>query len=89
MIGFGPIFATTSKQGAEPVLGLSALAELCARVHIPVVAIGGITVDNVAAVAATGVPLAAAIAALCGASDPETAARSMHRALLTFSPAPA
>jgi len=53
-IGFGPIFATQSKADAEPPVGLERLREVCAAVSFPVVAIGGITLANVEAVAATG-----------------------------------
>lgn len=81
MIGFGPVFTTRSKALAEPAVGVEALAAVCASVTIPVIAIGGITPHNVEDIHAAGAPLAAAIAALCGASDPEAAARRMHLAL--------
>lgn len=43
---FGPVFKTTSKQGYGPSLGLMALGEVCSRVKIPVLALGGIQLDN-------------------------------------------
>ncbi|HYQ18371.1 MAG TPA: thiamine phosphate synthase [Polyangiaceae bacterium] len=45
-VAFGPIFATSSKQGADPALGLSALArasEMARVAGVPLVAIGGLT----------------------------------------------
>lgn len=78
LIGFGPVFPTTSKVGADPVVGLAQLAEVCRAVKIPVVAIGGITRENIASVRAAGAALAAVISAVCAASDPEAAARELH-----------
>jgi thiamine-phosphate pyrophosphorylase len=74
-LGFGPIFATTSKLDPDPVVGLAALASVCAAVPIPVVAIGGISLDAVPSVARAGARAAAVIGAVDGAPDPEAAAR--------------
>jgi len=79
-IGFGPIFATQSKADAEPPVGLERLREVCAAVSFPVVAIGGITLANVEAVAATGASAAAIIAAIDHARDPVAAARRVAEA---------
>jgi thiamine-phosphate pyrophosphorylase len=53
-IGFGPIFATSTKENPDPVVGIGKLAEICALVHKPVVAIGGIRLDQAAEVLAAG-----------------------------------
>jgi len=74
-IGFGPIFATQTKADAEQAVGLAQLREVCAAVSLPVVAIGGITLGTVAAVAAAGASAAAVIAAIDQARDPVAAAR--------------
>ena len=58
---FGPVFATPSKARFGPPQGIEALAALCRRVHIPVIAIGGITLENAGACTAAG---AAGIAAI-------------------------
>lgn len=54
-IGFGPVFATTTKDTGYTARGLDALAEAVRASAVPVVAIGGITLDNLDAVRATGV----------------------------------
>lgn len=82
LIGFGPVFSTASKHNPEPVVGISALSVVVSSVRIPVVAIGGIDLSNVAEVAATGVAMAACIGALCRAEDPRAAAEALHSALL-------
>ncbi|MBB1062716.1 thiamine phosphate synthase [Limosilactobacillus fastidiosus] len=54
-IGCGPVFETTSKQDADPALGLTQLQNLTELSTHPLVAIGGINLDNMAAVLKTGV----------------------------------
>ena len=81
LIGFGPVFATQSKPDADPVVGLEGLREVCQRVRIPVVAIGGIDQPRAALVAEAGAPLAAAISAVCRAPQVEHAAAQLHAAL--------
>lgn len=76
-IGFGPCFATRSKRNPDPVVGVERLARVCRDVRIPVVAIGGITLDTVRAVAAAGAAAAAVIAAVNRSADPIAAARAV------------
>ncbi len=45
-IGFGPVFPTQSKKTSEPAVGLSLLREAMKRSNHPVVAIGGIHLQN-------------------------------------------
>lgn len=45
-VGAGPVWATPSKPDAAEPIGLGGLAEICAAVSTPVVAIGGIDVSN-------------------------------------------
>lgn len=79
-VGFGPVFATRSKADAGAAAGLAQLRAISAAVHIPVVAIGGITLDNVGSVAAAGASAAAAIAAVDEAADPSAAGRALAAA---------
>jgi thiamine-phosphate pyrophosphorylase len=87
-IGFGPVFPTQTKTDANPAVGLSALQEVAGAVEIPVVAIGGITLDNVAAVARAGASAAAVIAAVDGAPDRTRAGRSIARAFAALDDVP-
>ncbi len=45
-IGFGPVFGTKTKVDAEEAKGIAVLGEVKRRVSIPVIAIGGINLDN-------------------------------------------
>ncbi len=60
-IFFGPVFATPSKAEFGPPQGLERLAAVCRAVEIPVLAIGGVTLENAAQCFASG---AAGIAAI-------------------------
>ena len=65
-VAFGPVFGTASKERADPSVGLELLAEahaLARAAGIPLVAIGGITIERAPAVGAH-CELAAVIAAL-------------------------
>ncbi len=53
-IGFGPIFHTATKDAGIPK-GVAVLRELRMQVKIPIVAIGGITAENLQSVLDTGV----------------------------------
>lgn len=72
---YGNVFATATHPG-RAAAGLDALAAICAG-PLPVIAIGGVTPENVAAVRAAGAWGAAAIRALWDADDPYAAARAM------------
>jgi thiamine-phosphate pyrophosphorylase len=79
-IGFGPVFGTASKARPDPTVGLAALGEVCRAVRVPVVAIGGIGLDDAAAVAAAGAAAAAIIAAIDRAPDPAAAGQRVAAA---------
>ncbi len=61
-IGFGPIFKTSTKNAGKPK-GSKSLIEVKKHIKIPVVAIGGITIENVSEVLENG---AAAVAVASG-----------------------
>ena len=65
-IGAGPVWATPSKQDADPPIGLGGLAEICRAVSVPVVAIGGVDATNAADCIKTG---AAGVAVIRAARD--------------------
>jgi len=62
-IGFGPVFATLTKDAGRPK-GISMLREIRKQVHIPVVAIGGISLENIGSVLQTGVDAVALASAI-------------------------
>jgi thiamine-phosphate pyrophosphorylase len=68
-VAFGPIFPTASKENPDPVVGLAGLAEARKATCKPLVAIGGITLENARAVIEAGADSVAVIRALVGASD--------------------
>lgn len=74
-LGVGAVFATSSKQ--TDVVGVERLKEIKAAVSVPVVAIGGISKDNVRRVVEAGADAAAVISAVMSAPDPEAAAREL------------
>lgn len=74
--GVGPVYATASKEGLPEPLGVAGL-RFAADVPLPVLAIGGITADNVAGVMATGVHGVAVIGGIWNASSPVDAARRL------------
>jgi thiamine-phosphate pyrophosphorylase len=66
-IYFGPVFDTPSKVQYGPPQGLDRLANVCRAVQVPVIAIGGITLENASQCIASG---AAGIAAIRLFQDP-------------------
>lgn len=69
-LGFGPVFATSTKANPDPVRGLDGLrAAVSAAGEVPVVAIGGITPERAAVVAGAGAAAACCIAAVNHADD--------------------
>lgn len=77
-LGMGPVFPTISKLNAPPVLGVEGFAALASRSALPVVAIGGLDAERARQVRATGTAGGIAIvSAICGAEDPEAAARAL------------
>ena len=63
-LAIGPIFETGSKQNPDPVVGLELLATCRSLTQRPLVAIGGITRENAAAVLAAGADSVAVISDL-------------------------
>lgn len=76
-VGFGPIYATRSKNGLPDPLGPSAIGD--AAEFLPIVGIGGINGENSAAVYAAGAHGVAVISSVWDAPDPVAAAREIAR----------
>ena len=69
-LGTGAIFPTTTKENA-PITLISTLKTICQRVAIPVVAIGGLTSENIAQLIGTGIAGVAVVRDLMQAEDVE------------------
>jgi thiamine-phosphate pyrophosphorylase len=76
-IGCGPCYATASKDGLPPPIGPEGLSAVAHAVAVPVLAIGGITVERAPEVMAAGAYGVAVIGAISGAGDPASAAREL------------
>ncbi|MEK4997948.1 thiamine phosphate synthase [Paenibacillus sp. FSL H7-0918] len=75
-LGVGPIYPTSSKEDAKAVQGTAMIEELRNKgITIPLVGIGGITLQNVAPVLTAGADGISVILAIAGAEDITTTAR--------------
>lgn len=80
-LGTGPVFPTTTKGGIGVVVGEKGLSQVVESVPVPVVGIGGITVENAARVIAAGAVGVAVVSDIMTAEDPEGRVREMIRAV--------
>lgn len=81
-LGFGPIYATATKANASPVRGIDLLAEAVREAgSLPIVAIGGLTLERASEVRATGTAMGAVISDVVHAPDPIERARAIHAVL--------
>jgi thiamine-phosphate pyrophosphorylase len=82
-IGFGPVYPTTSKADADPVTGIMLLKQTVEAIPLPIIAIGGISVENTPEVIRAGAQGIAVISAVCCQEDPEQATQALRKALPT------
>jgi thiamine-phosphate pyrophosphorylase len=80
-IAVGPVFATSTKDNPDPVVGVEKLAMICRAVKKPVVAIGGITLDNAKAALSAGAASVAVIGDLLAHEDVAQRTRTFERGL--------
>ncbi len=74
-IGCGPFRFTTTKKGLSPILGLEGYISICSQmkvegIDLPIVAIGGITIDDIPQIMQTGVTGIALSGAVLNADNP-------------------
>ncbi len=79
-IGAGPVFHTSTKPDAHPVIGLEGLATVVRATHLPVVAIGGIHAGNAGACFSSGACGVAVISTITRAADPCASALALGAA---------
>lgn len=81
-LGIGPIFTTSTKgTGYEPV-GCETIRQLHARIDLPLIAIGGITLDTISSVIHAGAAGVAVISAIVGDENVALATRVFLEAIL-------
>ena len=80
-VAYGPIFRTASKDKPDPTVGLDGLVQARQTTSKPLVAIGGITVDNARQVIDNGADSVAVISALLEAPDLAERAREFLKAV--------
>jgi thiamine-phosphate pyrophosphorylase len=77
-IGAGPIYLTVTKPDAQEPVGTGIFKEFRANgINVPVVGIGGISMDNAAAVIKAGADGAAIISAISQSKDPDLTSREL------------
>ncbi|MBD0315889.1 MAG: thiamine phosphate synthase, partial [Nitrospiraceae bacterium] len=80
-IGFGPIFTPVSKQDHDPVVGTAGVKRIRAITSLPVIAIGGIQLNQVDTIMRAGADGVAVISAVLGAADVGKAVRDLLAAI--------
>lgn len=80
-VGAGPFRPTPTKDSGRMPLGVDGYRDLVAATRLPVVAIGGITAQDVPALARTGIAGVALVREIMEADDPERVARGIVSAV--------
>jgi len=80
-IGYGAIFPTNSKPEAN-IIGLEVLSKIKQNTTKPIIAIGGITSENVSDVIKAGADGVAVISAVCGSKDIRVQAEKIKNLIL-------
>jgi thiamine-phosphate pyrophosphorylase len=75
-VAVGSMFPTGSKEGFQ-LVGPDLIRRLRPAIPVPLIGIGGVTVDNAGDVIRAGADGVAVIAAVCGALDPAAATREL------------
>jgi thiamine-phosphate pyrophosphorylase len=75
-LGSGPVFGSSTKLNAKPMIK-ELLNAICHAVSIPVVAIGGINRDNILALEGTDIHGVAVVSGIFAASDIEAECRHL------------
>lgn len=76
LVAVGPVFPTAGKERPDRVVGLDFVASARGALSKPLVAIGGITTENVSQVLAAGADSAAVLGAICRGGNARSIARN-------------
>jgi thiamine-phosphate pyrophosphorylase len=82
----GPVFPTPSKPGYGPALSAKGLADIVKVSRVPVIAIGGVTRENVADCIQAGAAGVAVMGGVMRAADPAAQIRALISALNAAAP---
>jgi thiamine-phosphate pyrophosphorylase len=77
-VGIGPVRGTSTKADAGSAIGVEGFRQVLALVDLPAVAIGGLGTGSTGPVIRAGASGVAVVSAICGADDPEAAARRLR-----------
>lgn len=83
LLGVGPVYDTTTKEGAPEGFGperITALVTIAAEMGLPAVAIGGITADRAPELRDAPILGICVVSAICTSADPRSAAHSIRSA---------
>ncbi len=82
-LGVGDVFGTATKNKEEGPIGVEGLREIARAVAIPIVAIGGVTLENAPLAIRAGASGVSVISAILFAPDSRTATEGLARAIRT------
>lgn len=83
-VSIGPVFGTSTKRDAGPAIGIEGFLRVRSLFpNLPAVAIGGITLDNAAAIVRAGAAGLAVASALCCTPEPAAVASSLQERITT------
>ena len=80
-LGIGPVFGSTTKGDAGPALGLDQFRSLVSACNVPVIGIGGISIDDARSVVDAGAVGVALVGAVFFAEDPRAVAEQLRAVL--------
>lgn len=80
-VGLGPIFATKSKLVNHHPIGIAGIESVVRAARIPIIAIAGITMENIRSIVGAGAHGVAVIGAVCSAADVVGATASLLDAM--------
>lgn len=84
-IGCGAIFGTQTKSDAGEAIGLERLQQIVEATPLPVAAIGGVNIGNIASTRQTGAKMAAVITAITNAGDEDAMMQATRHLVKCFS----